>query len=120
MKGHFCRQKFNSFPFSREYRLGMASYEIFDIWYSNLSHKFEDDNLVFTQKYTVGRQQSCIHRLKDEKNLTLSSALISWFFKQASGKVCLLFAVCSSNASQHFCQPVLEQKWRGSANVQTF
>ena len=45
----------------------MTNYEIFDLLYSDLRHKFEADNWVFTQKYTVGRQQIRIHCLKDEK-----------------------------------------------------
>ena len=45
----------------------MTNYEIFDLLHSDLRHKFEADNRVFMQKYTVGWQQIRIHCLKDEK-----------------------------------------------------
>ena len=45
----------------------MLNYEIFDLLYSNLRHKFEDDHLVFTQKYTVDRQRISICCLRDKE-----------------------------------------------------
>lgn len=45
----------------------MPNYAIFDLLYSDLRHKLEGDNRVFTQKPTVGRQRIHIHCLKDEK-----------------------------------------------------
>ena len=35
----------------------MTNYEIFDLLYSELRHKFEDDNFDFTEKYTVGKKR---------------------------------------------------------------
>ena len=45
----------------------MTNYKIFDLLHLDLRHKFDADNRVFKQKYTVGRQQIRIHCLKDEK-----------------------------------------------------
>ena len=45
----------------------MTSYEILDLLYSDLRHKFKDGNIIFTRKYTVGRQRIRIHCLRDEK-----------------------------------------------------
>ena len=46
----------------------MTNYEIFHLLYSEFRDKFDDDNVVFIQKYVVGKQKICIHFLKDEKN----------------------------------------------------
>ena len=52
------------------------NYEIFDLLYSEFRDKFDNDNIVFTQKYVVGKQQIHIHFLKNEKKLTLLNVLI--------------------------------------------
>ena len=54
----------------------MTNYGIFELLYSNLRHKLEADNWVFTQKCTVGWQQIRIHCLKDE-NLDIIECLES-------------------------------------------
>ena len=48
----------------------------FFTFYSEFRDKFDDDNVVFTQKYVVGKQQVCIHFVKEEKKMMLSNALI--------------------------------------------
>ena len=54
----------------------MMNYEIFDLLYSEFRDKFDNDSIVFTQKYVVGKQQIHIHFLKKEKKLTLLNVLI--------------------------------------------
>ena len=53
----------------------MMNYDIFHLLYSEFRHKFEGDNLVFTQKYVVGNQRICIHCLKDENKLDVVECL---------------------------------------------
>ena len=62
----------------------MTNYEIFDLLYSEFRDKFNDDNVVFTQKYKAGKQQICIHFLKKEKKLTFLNVLI---FLKIAGKI---------------------------------
>ena len=45
----------------------MTNYEVFKLLYTDQRHKFEGENRVFSQKYTIGQQQIRIHCLKDEK-----------------------------------------------------
>ena len=45
----------------------MSNYEIFHLLYSEFRDKFDDDNVVFTQKYVVGKRQIRIHFLNEEK-----------------------------------------------------
>ena len=45
----------------------MTNYEIFDLLYSEFKHNFEDDILIFNQKYTVRKQRTQSLCLKDEK-----------------------------------------------------
>ena len=47
----------------------MTDYDIFDVLYSEFRHKFEDDNLVFTQNYVEGNQGIRIHCLKHESKI---------------------------------------------------
>ena len=54
----------------------MTNYEIFELLYAAFRDKFDDENVVFTQKYVVGKQQIRIHFLNDEKKLMLSNVLI--------------------------------------------
>ena len=53
----------------------MLNYEIFDLLYSNLRHNFEDDHLVFTQKYTVDRQRISICCLRDKEKANVVECL---------------------------------------------
>ena len=76
----------------------MTSYEISDLLYSDLRHKYEDDNLVFTQKYTVGRQQIRIHCLKNEKKLDVIECLD--FLNKLQEK----YAYCSQWTPLNFSQ----------------
>ena len=46
----------------------MANYEMFDLLYFEFRGKLDDDNVVFTQKYVVGKEQICIHFLNEKKN----------------------------------------------------
>ena len=99
----------------------MTNYEIFYLSYTDLRHKFEGDNRVFTRKYTLGQQQIYIHCLKDEK-LDIVECLD--FLKQASGKIWVLFAVDSLlfflflYAMQCYFLLICERKRGGSKNVQ--
>ena len=45
----------------------MTNYEIFHLLYSEFRDKFDDDNVVFTQKYIVGKRQIRIHFLNEKK-----------------------------------------------------
>lgn len=47
----------------------MTDYEIYDLLYSNFKDKFDDDNIVFTQKYMVGHQKIHICHLKVKKKI---------------------------------------------------
>ena len=76
----------------------MTSYEVSDLLYSDLRHKYEDDNLVFTQKYIVGRQQIRIHRLKNEEKLDVIECLD--FFNKLQEK----YAYCSQWTPLNFSQ----------------
>ena len=53
----------------------MTNYEIFHLLYSEFRDKFDDDNVVFTQKYVVGKQKIRIHFLKDEKKMLLNVSI---------------------------------------------
>ena len=53
----------------------MANYEMFDLLYFEFRGKLDDDNVVFTQKYVVGKEQICIHFL-NEKKMMLVNVLI--------------------------------------------
>ena len=44
----------------------MSTYEIFDLFYSDLIEKFEYGNMIFTHKYVVGKQRIRLHLLKPE------------------------------------------------------
>ena len=44
----------------------MSTYEIFDLFYSDLIEKFESGNMIFTHKYVVGKQRIRLHLLKPE------------------------------------------------------
>ena len=47
----------------------MTNYEIFDLLYSDFEDKFDDGNIVFTQKYVVDKQQIRLYHLSErEKN----------------------------------------------------
>ena len=54
----------------------MTNYEIFELLYAAFRDKFDDENVVFTQKYVVGKQQIRIHFLNEEKKLMLLNVLI--------------------------------------------
>ena len=64
------------------------NYKIFDLLYSELRHKFEDENCVFTQKYTVGKQRIQIHCLKNKNKIDPVQCLN--FLFQLQKKLCLL------------------------------
>lgn len=48
----------------------MSTYEIFDLLYFDFKDRFDDDDIVFTQKYVVGQQQVRVI-LKSLKKLAL-------------------------------------------------
>ena len=53
----------------------MTNYEIFDLVFGDFNDKFEENDLIFTQKYVVGHQQISIYALKDKENVDVVACL---------------------------------------------
>ena len=62
----------------------MINYEIFDLLYSEFRHKSDDDNVVFTQQYVVGKLQIRIQFLKEENKIDVVECLV--FLNKLQGK----------------------------------
>lgn len=53
----------------------MTNYEIFDLLYCDFKDKFDEDNVVFTQKYVIGHQQILLYRLKGKEKFDAFACL---------------------------------------------
>ena len=93
----------------------MTSYEISNLLYSDLRQKYEDDNLVFTQKYTVGRQ--CLDFLnKLQEKYAYCSQWTSFYFSQfPTPHNIVVYQFLSENKKEvrmheHFCRLAISLK----------
>ena len=68
----------------------MTNYEIFELVFGDFNDKFEQDYLIFTQKYVVGHHQIFIYSLKAKKKVDVVACLD--FLKGLQEK----FVYCSS------------------------
>ena len=48
---------------------------IFDLLYSDFKDKFDNDNIVFTQKYLLGKQQIHLYHLSGRENIDVFTCL---------------------------------------------
>ena len=53
----------------------MSTYEIFNLLFTDFKDNFENENVVFTQKYIVSVQQIRAYRLKVSSNIDVEKAL---------------------------------------------
>ena len=53
----------------------MTSYENFDLVFGYFKDKFEEDDLIFTQKYIAEHQQISIYALKDKQKVDVVACL---------------------------------------------
>ena len=53
----------------------MTNYEIFDLLYSDFEDKFDDGNIVFTQKYVVDKQQIRLYHLSGREKINVLTCL---------------------------------------------
>lgn len=53
----------------------MSTYEIFNLLFTDFNDNFENENVVFTQKYIVSVQQIRAYRLKVSSNIDVEKAL---------------------------------------------
>ena len=53
----------------------MSTYKIFDLLFTDVKDKFEDENCVFTQKFVIGVQQIRVYRLNQSSKIDVGKAL---------------------------------------------